>query len=143
MIKKLALLLMAVWVLATPLVASAATPTPSPAAAATKTVCKSKWNLFGINPWYACLESDGRGGVKFTKLNDIYLIILPAIDSLIKVAALISIGMIFYMFIRMMYARGDAGKIATATSGIRDAVVGFVVCMISVAIVNFVVGSFQ
>jgi hypothetical protein len=105
--------------------------------------CSDKWNLVGINPWYACLPSDGNGGVKITSLNDLYLILFPAVDSLVKIAALISAGMIFYMLIMMMYARGDTGKISTAVTGIRDSVVGLIVSLISVAIVQYIARSFS
>lgn len=105
--------------------------------------CSTQWNIFGINPWYACLDSDGHGGVKITSLNDLYKILFPLVDDIVKIAALISAGMIFYMLMRMMYARGDAGKIATATSGMRDAVVGLIVSLVSVAIVNFIAKSFN
>lgn len=101
----------------------------------------SPQNLFGIQPWYACLPRDGLGNPIITKLSDVYLIIFPAIDSLVKVAALVAIGYIFFMLIKIMYARGDAGKIATATMGIRDAVIGLIIALISVAIVNFAAGS--
>ncbi len=99
-------------------------------------------NLFGIQPWYACLETDDKGNPKITSINDIFLIIFPAIDSLVKVAALVAVGYIFYMLIKIMYARGDSGKIATAAMGVRDAIIGLIFALISVAIVNFIAGSF-
>lgn len=101
-------------------------------------------NFFGIQPWYACLQAKpGNGGeVKLTDINDLYLIIFPLVDALVKIGAYVAIAFIFFMLISMVTARGNAGKIATAVTGIRDAIIGFVVCLIAIAIVNTISGVF-
>lgn len=99
--------------------------------------------IFGISPWYACLPRDAEGNPVLTSLNDIFLIIFPLVESLVKVAALVAIAYIFFMFFKLMVARGDSGKIATAAQGIRDAVIGLIIALIAVAIVNFVAGAFD
>lgn len=122
-----------------PVSASAATPQKLLA------VCSSTplQNFFGFQPWYACLPRAADGSPRIEKLNDIFLIIFPLVDSLIKVAALVAVGVIFYMLIQMVTARGDAGKIKTSVEGIRDAVIGLIITLISVAIVNFIAGAFN
>lgn len=95
-------------------------------------------NFFGFQPWYACLPKNDKGHYVITGLNDIFLIIFPVVESLVKASALVAVAYIFYMLILMIVARGDAGKIATAVSGIRDAVIGFIIALISIAIVNFI-----
>lgn len=99
-------------------------------------------NFFGFQPWYACLEQK-YGEIKIASINDIFLILFPALEWLVKAGALVAAGMIFYLLIMMMTARGNAGKIATAATGIRDAVIGFIICLISVALINFVQGAIQ
>lgn len=120
---------------------------PAPVAAASPAtqfaVCgNGAANFFGIQPWYACLQQKYNGQTKLTDINDLFLIIFPVVESLVKIGAYVAAAYIFFMLITMMVARGNAGKIATAVSGIRDAVIGFVICLISIAIVNTIVGVF-
>lgn len=122
-----------------PLPAAAAPAAPLTVVAACESNVAS--NLFGFSPWYACLKAKN-GEVALRSLTDIWLIVFPVVESIVKVAALVSAGYIFYMLILMITARGNSSKIATALNGIRDAVIGFIICLISVAIVNFVSTQF-
>ena len=99
-------------------------------------------NLFGIQPWYACLPLDDKGNPRLEKLTDIYKIAFPLVDSLVKIAVFVAAGYIFFMLFKIAIARGDSGKISTAIMGIRDAAIGLIIAMISVAIVNFIAGAF-
>lgn len=98
-------------------------------------------NFFGFQPWYACLQ-DANGTVVFDDLSDIFLIVFPVVEWLVKAGALVAAGIIFLMLIQMMLARGDSGKIATAAMGIRDAIIGLIISIAAVAIVNFIAGAF-
>ncbi|HXH04808.1 MAG TPA: hypothetical protein VNI82_00055 [Candidatus Nitrosotenuis sp.] len=100
-------------------------------------------NFFGIQPWYACLDKSADGSPKITSINDIFLIIFPLVESLVKIGALVAAGVIFFLLIQIMVARGNAGKIATAVTGIKDAFIGFMICLTSIAIVNFIAGAFK
>lgn len=133
-----ALACLVVLVAAAPLPAAAATPLSQVAVCATDL----QNNLFGIQPWYACLEKDATGNPKITQLSDIFRIIFPLVDSLVKVAVLVAAGYMFYMLFKINVARGDSSKISTAINGLRDAVVGLILAMIAVGLVNFVAGAF-
>jgi hypothetical protein len=110
----------------------------------TQVACSSTVNaFFMIQPWYSCLPKDQNGNPKFTKLTDLFLVIFSLVESLVKVAAYVAVGVIFFMLIKMMVARGDTGKIASAGLGIRDALIGLVIALSSVAIINFVSGAFK
>lgn len=100
-------------------------------------------NIFGFQPWYACLPGGSAGEPRLTSINDVFLVIFPLVDSLVKVGALVAAGIMFYMIINMITARGDAGKIKTSVEGMRDAVIGLIICLVSVAIVNFIASAFQ
>ena len=100
-------------------------------------------NFFMIQPWYACLDKDAQGNPTIGALTDLFKIIIPAVDSLVKVGAVVAVFVIFFMIFKMLTARGDTGKIASAGLGIRDAIIGLAICLASVAIVNFVAGAFQ
>lgn len=139
MIHKKAAAVISVFVASVPSWASALGPEQIVAACPTPALK----TFFGFQPWYACLGKAPDGSPTFTKLSDIFLIIFPLIDSLIKIGALVAIGVIFYMLIQMITARGDAGKIKSSVEGIRDAVIGLIICLVSVAIVQFISGAFS
>lgn len=124
--------------LTSPLLVSASAPLTQPAICAS-----SPWsNFFGFQPWYACLQKDSDGKPKITKLTDLFLIAFPVVESIIKLAMYVAIGMIFFMLFKMATANGNSSSFASALGGMRDAVVGLVIAMISVAIVGFIAGAF-
>lgn len=100
-------------------------------------------NFFSLQPWHACLPKDPSGKPMLTSINDVFKIVFPLIESLVKIAALVAVAVIFFMIFKMLTARGDTGKIAAAGMGIRDAIIGLIIALISVAIVNFIAGAFQ
>jgi len=64
--------------------------------------------------------------------------IQDALNLVIALAALVAVGILVYSGIQYILASGDEGKIEKATKGITYAIVGLVICFISVLIVNFV-----
>lgn len=107
-------------------------------------VCGSGWigNLFGFQPWYSCLPTADDGTPQLKSISDIYLIAFVVVDWIIKAAAYVAAGMIFYMLFKIAMARGNVSQYSTAISGIRDAIIGLVIAMLSVAILNFISGAF-
>ncbi len=104
-------------------------------------------NFFGFQPWYACLPTQcanekSDGTPKLCSLTDVYKIIFPIVDWIIKGAVLVSAGMIFFMLFKIATSRGNSSQYSTAISGIRDAIIGLVLAVLSVAILNFVSGAF-
>ena len=105
-------------------------------------VCaKGAPNFFMIQPWYACLDTKN-GQIVIDELSDLFKIIFPLVDSLVKIAAVVAVFIIFFMIFKMMTARGDTGKIASAGIGIRDSIIGLIIAISSIAIINFVAGAF-
>ncbi len=100
-------------------------------------------NIFGFEPWYACLPGADAGEPRITRLEDIFLIIFPVLESLVKIGALVAATFIFVALFNMVTARGNMQKIAKAAETIRDAFIGFIICLISIGIVNFVAGRFS
>lgn len=138
MIRKaiVALMIVLTAVVALPAQAGATTPLSQMA------VCGSgAGNIFGIQPWYACLQARN-GSVSLKSINDVFLIAFPLVEALVKIAAYVAIFVIFFMLMKMVTARGNAGQIATAGNGIRDAVIGLIIAVSAVAIVNFIAGRF-
>lgn len=115
-------------------------------------------NLFFFLPWYECVYRDTRdttapftvvqaphphGAIMITSLNDVILIIFTIVEDIIKASFLVAAGYVFYMIFKIVLARGDTKKINDGLNGIRDAVIGFVIALSSVAIVNFIGGAFK
>lgn len=103
-------------------------------------------DFFGFQPWYACLQQkygdQGTDRVQFRSLNDLFLIIFPVVDWLLKAAVFVAAGYMFLMLFKIATSRGNSSQYGTALSGIRDAIIGLVIAMMSVAILNFVAGAF-
>ena len=108
----------------------------APAPAAQFAAC-SGGSFFGFPPWYACLPKDASGGPKLTKLEDLWLVAFPLLETGIKVAAYVTIGFVLWGGIRFMKSQGNPGEITAARDTIRDAVIGLIICVSSVAIVQF------
>lgn len=70
--------------------------------------------------------------------NDLIGFVQNALNLAIALAALISVGVLVYSGVQYIVASGDDGKIEKATKGITYAIIGLVICFISVLIVNFV-----
>jgi hypothetical protein len=64
--------------------------------------------------------------------------IKSALNTIIGLSALVAVGILVYSGIQYIMAAGDDGKIEKATKGITYAIIGLVICFISVLIVNFV-----
>lgn len=118
-------------------------PTPAHAQSAnlpgavTQVAACTGGTFFGFPPWYACLPKDASGGPKLTKLEDVWLIAFPLLESGIKAAGYTAFGFILWGGIRFMKSQGNPGEITASRDTIRDAIIGLVICISSVAIVQF------
>ncbi len=64
--------------------------------------------------------------------------IKSALNTVIGLSALVAVAILVYSGIQYILAAGDDGKVEKATKGITYAIIGLVICFISVLIVNFV-----
>lgn len=78
------------------------------------------------------------GGVQGANSGNLIQFIQSALNLVIALSALIAVGILVYSGIQYILAAGDEGKVEKATKGITYAIVGLVICFISVLIVNFV-----
>jgi hypothetical protein len=93
--------------------------------------------FFGFPTWYACLPKDTDGHPKLTQLSDVWLIVFPLLEAAIKAAAYVAVGFIIWGGIRFIKSQGNPGEITSSRDTIRDAIIGLVICISSVAIVQF------
>lgn len=115
---------------------------PSPARAAvpapvTQFAACDPGNFFTFPTWYACLPKDADGHPRINQLSDVWLIIIPLIESAIKLAGYVAVGFVIWGGILFVKSQGNPGNIVSARDTIRDAIIGLVICISAVAIVQF------
>lgn len=111
-----------------------------PVLAQTEISCNSP-SFFFIDSWsaYLCAQN---GSVQIDNINDFAGLAFWAVDSILKLSAYIAAGFIIWGGIKYIKAQGDAGQISEAKNTITQALTGLVICIASVAIVQFVGGAF-
>lgn len=119
-------------------------PTPAHALSAPTAVTSfgacDTGSFFGFPTWYACLPKDADGHPKLMKLEDLWLIAFPLLESAIKAAGYTAVGFVIWGGIRFIKSQGNPGEITAARDTIRDALIGLGICVSAVAIVQFLAG---
>lgn len=98
-------------------------------------------SIFGFPAWDACLPHQN-GEIVIKDLSELWLIVIPIIESLVRAAAWVAVGMIFWGAILYVKSQGDSGKVTAARETIRDAIIGLVIAVTSVAIIQYVASRF-
>lgn len=96
-------------------------------------------SFFGLEPWWSCLRAKYGGEVRIGALNDIWLVVLVILEDAIKIGAYIAAGMIIWGGIKYSKSMGNPGELQTAQAIIKNAILGLVITLISVAVVQFIV----
>lgn len=99
-------------------------------------------NYLGMEPWYGCLQKK-YGEIKITNFNDIWLIVLPLLEDFIRAGGYIAVGFIFWGGIKYVKSQGNPSETTQARDVIRNAVIGLLWVIISVAVVEFVAVGLQ
>src|SRR5690606_21990867 len=96
-------------------------------------------------PWYQYLsgktDSFGKCVPQINRGQDIWLIVLAVIDSLLKVAALVAVGFVIYGGIQFVISQGEPDKTNEARNNIVNALVSMDVAMIAAGLVSFLGNS--
>jgi len=112
----------------------------TPPASVTQFAACDAGSFFGFPTWFACLPKDATGHPKLTKLEDLWLVAFPVLESAIKLAGYTAVGFVIWGGIRFIKSQGNPGEITAARDTIRDALIGLGICVSSVAIVQFLAG---
>lgn len=107
------------------------------------------YKFFRLTPWYQYLTGKyDELGVCIPQIivetspgverNDIWLIVLAIIDSLLKVSALVAIGFVIYGGIQFTISQGEPDKTNEARNTIINALVGMVIALTAAMIVSFI-----
>lgn len=107
-------------------------------------VCANNGNILGMPYWYNNLtvtEVNGGCNVQFTKLTDLWVIVLNILQAVITAAGYIAVGFIIWGGIKFIKSQGDPGQINESRDTIVNASIGLVIVLASVAIINFVTAN--
>lgn len=99
-------------------------------------------DFFGFPSWDSCLPKRVDGSPAINSLSDIWLIAFPIVESMIRAAAYIAVGYIIWGGIKFIKSQGEPGEITQARSIIQNAVIGLVICILSVTVVRFIADRF-
>jgi cytochrome bd-type quinol oxidase subunit 2 len=95
-------------------------------------------SLYLVSAAFAQNAGQYIGGINSAGSGDLLSFLKSALNLVISLSALVAVGILVYSGIQYIVAAGDEGKVEKATKGITYAIVGLVVCFVSVLIVNFV-----
>lgn len=95
-------------------------------------------SLYLVSAAFAQSASQYLSGVNSAGSANLLDFIKQGLNLVIALSALVAVGVLVYSGIQYIIASGDEGKVEKATKGITYAIIGLVVCFISVLIVNFV-----
>lgn len=107
-----------------------------------------------FTPWYAYLPSkdDSTGkcvpqlpskGSGIDVKQSVLLILVAVMELLTKLAGLIAVGYIIYGAVQYMTSQGEPQNITKAKTTITNALVGFIITVLAVALVQFLGRTFS
>ena len=101
--------------------------------------------ILTLPPWYRGLTDDNCNILSPTEVGGlspfIWTIALNVIEMLMQVVGYIAVGFLIFGGFKYMTAQGEASKIVQAKDTIRNALIGLLIAIFSVAIVNFAAGA--
>lgn len=101
--------------------------------------------ILTLPPWYRGLTDDNCNILSPTEVGGlspfIWTIALNVIEMLMQVVGYITIGFLIFGGFKYMTAQGEASKVVQAKDTIRNALIGLIIAIFSVAIVNFAAGA--
>jgi ABC-type Fe3+ transport system permease subunit len=106
--------------------------------------CKPGISFLSFPTWYEYLNCTGSPpSPELTSLSDVWLIVAAVIEILLRVAALVAVGIIIYAGIQYSTSQGRPEVTSKALSTIISAAIGLAICILSAVIVTFIAGSFK
>lgn len=98
--------------------------------------------FLGFRSWDACLEKDSSGAPIIRALEDVWKIAVIIVEFFIKVSGYLAAGFIIWGGIKYLKSQGEPGETAQARQIINNALMGLIICLLAVAIVQFIAGTF-
>jgi hypothetical protein len=99
-------------------------------------------DFLGLENWDACLEKDDKGIPQFKDLNDLWKIAIVLIQDLIKIAGYLAVGYFVWGGYKYVKSQGEPGELTQARTIITNSLLGLFIVLISIAVVQFIAGTF-
>lgn len=130
-------------IMAVSLLAGALFVAPAPTASAA--ACTDQSNILTFPNWYRGVYTNTstdcnielKGGIK-----DAWIIVANVVEILIQAVGYVAVGFIIYGGFKYITSQGEAAGVTAAKQTITRAVVGLVIAIVSVLILNVIVGVF-
>jgi hypothetical protein len=99
-------------------------------------------SFLGLKNWDACLEKDGNGVPQFKDLSDLWRIAIVIVEDIIKIGGYLAVGYLIWGGFKYIKSQGEPGELTQSRTIITNSLLGLVIVLISVAIVQFIAGTF-
>lgn len=103
-------------------------------------------SFLGFPTWYKYLpghiDDNGTCSPELGSLSNVWLVVAALIEIMLRVAALLAVGLVIYGGISYMTSQGEPDKTAKARGTIINALVGLVIAVIAATTVGFIAGRF-
>ena len=117
------------------------TPTPQASAAA----CTDQSAILTFPNWYRGVYTNvgDECNIEFKNgINDTWVVVTNIVEILIQAVGYVAVGFVIFGGIKYITSQGEAAGITDAKNTITRAIVGLVISIVSVLILNLVVGVF-
>lgn len=94
-----------------------------------------------LESWDSCLPRE-HGDPVLRDISDIWLIIVPIFNDALKLAGYIAAGFIIWGGIQYSKSQGDPANLKAAKDTIKNAIIGLVIVLLSIAVVQFIFRGF-
>jgi len=98
-------------------------------------------SFFGLKDWHFYLPCDDSGGIDNSdfKLNQVWLIAIAVLESLIRAAGLVAVVFVVWGGVKYITSQGSPDGTASARRTIINALAGVVIAMSASVMVSFVI----
>jgi hypothetical protein len=110
--------------------------------------CQPKGSFFGFPTWYKYLKGitdatpQRRCLPQIKALNDIWLVAAAAVELLLRVAVMVSIGFVVWGGVTYILSQGEPDKTKQARETIFNALLGLVISIAATTVVSFIAARF-
>lgn len=110
--------------------------------------CQPKGSFFGLPTWYKYLKgipdatAQQRCLPQITAINDVWLIAAAAVELLLRVAVLVSIGFVVWGGVTYILSQGEPDKTKQARETIFNALIGVVISVAATTVISFIASRF-
>lgn len=121
--------------------ASVAFLTPTTASAA---ACTDYSNILTFPNWYrgVYVNTGTDCTLQFDNIDDTWIVVSNIIEILMQAVGYVAVGFIIYGGFKYLTSQGESAALTAAKSTITHAVVGLVISIVSVLLLNLLVGVF-